>query len=88
LRRVEGFEMACIEGAMSGAVPIVPFLPTYDYYKDFGLYIFMDGDITDQLINIFDKSYVPLTQDQLYYVRDEFSWKNICEKIYKRLIYD
>jgi hypothetical protein len=88
LRITEGFEMACIEGAMTGAVPIVPFLPTYEYYKDFGRFIFMDGDITGQLVKIFSEPYVPLTKEQIEYVRYEFAWKKICEDLYKRLIYD
>jgi hypothetical protein len=86
LRLIEGFEMACVEGAMTGAVPIVPDLPTYDWYKDFGIYIDTHRDIVTQLSDIFSREYKPLTSEQINYVRDEFSWKKICSNIYKRII--
>jgi len=88
LRRCEGFEMACIEGAMTGAVPIVPLIPTYDYYKDFGLFIDMEQDITKQLVNILSSEYKPLTKEQIEHVRRTFSWKTICKNIYERLVND
>jgi glycosyltransferase involved in cell wall biosynthesis len=86
LRLIEGFEMACVEGAMTGAVPIVPDLPTYSWYKDFGIYIDTHRDITKQLVDIFNKEYEPLTDEQVNYVRSEFSWESICGNIYKRIV--
>ena len=88
LRRTEGFEMHCIEGAMTGAVPIIPFIQTYGYYKDFGIFIDMNKDITQQLINILLSDYKPLSLEQINYVRDRFSWKRICNDIYNRIIHD
>jgi hypothetical protein len=88
LRKQEGFEMACIEGAMTGAVPIVPDIQTYIDYRDFCIYISMSGDITKQLVNIFNSEYKPLSLEQINYVRDRFSWKRICGDIYKRLLDD
>jgi len=85
LRVIEGFEMACIEAAMTGAVPIVPFIQTYIDYKDFCIYIDMDKDITQQLVNIFMSEYKPLSLEQITYVRNNFSWQKICGEIYKRL---
>lgn len=76
LRIVEGFEMHCIEGAMTGAVPIIPNLPTYSYYKNFGKYINMSGDIVNQLAKIFESEYKPLSPDQIAYVRDRFFLEN------------
>jgi hypothetical protein len=84
LRKVEGFEMMGIEGAMTGAVPIVPNEPTYDYYKDFGIFLDMKKDVTKQLIDIFGSTYYPLTKSKIDYVRREFSWEKICKRIYKR----
>jgi glycosyltransferase involved in cell wall biosynthesis len=86
LRLVEGFEMACIEGAMTGAVPIIPNLPTYDWYKDFGIYIDVNKDITKQLVDIFSSEYNSLSNEQINYIRNEFSWSNICTNIYKRIL--
>lgn len=85
LRKTEGFEMACIEGAMTGAVPIILDLPTYSFYKDFGIYINPSKNITEQLVNIFNSEYKPLSAEQITYIRNEFSWKKICGEIYKRL---
>lgn len=85
LRLFEGFEMACIEGAMTGATPIVLDLPTYSYYKDFGIYIDPVKDITKQLIGIFESTYTPLSKDQIEYVRNTFSWETICKAIYAHL---
>jgi hypothetical protein len=85
LRFIEGFELMCIEGAMTGAVPIVPNLPTYDFYKDFGIYIDTNKNIVEQLVNIFDSEYKPLSIEQINYVRNIFSWDRICSEIYKRL---
>lgn len=86
LRDIEGFEMACIEGAMTGAVPIVPNIPTYDFYKDFCIYIDMKKDIVEQLVNIFKSEYKPLSTEQINYIRKEFAWKNICNKIYSGIV--
>lgn len=85
LRIIEGFEMACIEGAMTGSVPIVPNLPSYDFYKDFGIMIDMKLPVADQLISIFNDEYKSLSKDQIDYVRNEFSWKNVCSRFYKEL---
>lgn len=85
LRLVEGFEMMCIEGAMTGAVPIIPDLPTYDFYRDFGTYINVDLNITQQLEEIFSMKYEPLSPVQVELVRDTFSWSYICKRLYDRI---
>jgi hypothetical protein len=86
LRLIEGFEMMCIEGAMTGATPIVPFIQCYDWYKDFGLYIDVDRDIVKQLENIFSQKYEPLSKEKIEYVRNEFSWEKICGNIQKKIM--
>ena len=87
LRLIEGFECHCIEGAMTGAVPIVPNIPTYDFYKDFGIFIDVKSDIKQQLIEVFNnKNYKSLDYDIISYVRDRFSYKKIVENIYKEVI--
>lgn len=85
LRKFEGFEMMCLEGAMTGAVPIVPDEPTYDFYKDFGIFVDMKSDIVSQLIDIFRAEYVPLDSEKVAYVREKFSWNTICAGIYDRV---
>jgi len=87
LRLIEGFECHCIEGAMTGAIPIVPDLPTYDWYKDFGIFIDTKQDIKQQLIDIFNnKSYKSLDYGIISYVRERFSYAKIVNDIYKETI--
>jgi len=85
LRLIEGFEMHCIEGAMTGAVPLIPDEPMYDFYKDFGIYINSKENIVSQLVDIFNKDYNPLSLEQINYVRNEFSWSKICRRIQERI---
>lgn len=84
LRRVEGFELMGIEGALCGAVPIVPRLPTYDFYEGFGEFVDMDGDIVSQVENLLDGNYF-MTGEKIDYVRDKFSWQTICSSFYGAL---
>lgn len=81
LRDIEGFEMMGIEGAFCGATPIVPDLPTYRWYKDFGKFIDMKQDIVEQLVAIFDSPFQELTTEKRQEVTARFSWKNIIPKI-------
>lgn len=85
LRLLEGFEMMCIEGAMTGATPIVPQLPTYDFYKDFGIFIDTNKNITEQLVEIFRGEYKQLSREKVEYVRDTFSWTTVCNGLYNRI---
>lgn len=86
LRLIEGFEMMCIEGAMTGAVPIVPNLPTYSFYKDIGIYIDVNKNIVQQLKDVFERPYSPLTLEQIKYTRETFAWSTICKPLYNRII--
>lgn len=82
LRTLEGFEVMCIEGAMTGSVPIIPNLPSYDWYKDFGTYIDLSSNVVDQLTSIFNGEFVGLTKEQIDYVRHRFSWETVCKEFY------
>lgn len=57
LRGIEGFEMMGIEGSFCGAVPIVPDLHTYRWYKGFGKFIDMRKGVVEQLEAIFKEPY-------------------------------
>ncbi len=83
LRIYEGFEMACIEGAMCGATPIVFDLPSYSYYKDFARIINFKKDYIPQLVDIFNSPYEPLSDEQVQYVQNTFSWKKIIGDLYR-----
>ena len=81
LRDIEGFEVHCIQGAMCGATPIVPNLPTYDFYQEFGTYIDMQSDVRQQLVEILSQPYEPLAKDKVEMVRYYFSWQRIMNDL-------
>jgi hypothetical protein len=85
LRAIEGFEMLCIEGAFGGAVPVVLDLPTYRWYKDFGIFIDPNQNITEQLVSIFKKEYFPLSEETISKVKLEFSWDVLIPTIFEEI---
>lgn len=86
LRLMEGFEMMCIEGAMTGAIPIVPDLPSYDWYKNFGIFIDTSNDVVGQLKNVFSSKFVGLSDSQVEYVRNRFSWETVCKEFFEAFV--
>lgn len=84
LRDIEGFEMACIEGAACGAKPVVPNISTYDFYKDFAEMINMKENIVDQLVEIFSSSPMPFTTTQTNKIQ-AFSWSNLIPKMFNEI---
>lgn len=86
LRNMEGFEMMCVEGAMTGAIPIVPSLPSYSFYKDFGILVDVEKGLKESLVSILSREYVPMTEEQIEHVRHEFSWENILSKFFKEIL--
>jgi hypothetical protein len=85
LREIEGFEMHCIESAMTGSVPIVPNLPSYDFYSDFAKVIDLDGDVVSQLVEILNSPYKTLSNETVDYIRHEFSWEKIISRIFSEI---
>jgi|WetSurMetagenome_2_1015567.scaffolds.fasta_scaffold177743_1 hypothetical protein len=85
LRAIEGFEAMCLEGAMVGATPIIPKLPTYEHYDTFGQFIDLDQDVVGQLKVLFE-NYTPLSREAVEWVRDVFAWKNVMHDIYKFIL--
>lgn len=85
LRSIEGFEAHCIEGAMSGARPIVPDLPTYEAYRDIGIFVDLKSDIVDQLTRIFRVEPVPFSEAEMKYINDTFSWETVVTNIFNEI---
>lgn len=84
LRNIEGFEMACVEGLMCGATPVVPKLPTYSFYDGFANFIDMSGNIVEQIENILCNS-LEIESDENK-VNDVFSWNSICSKLFGEIL--
>lgn len=83
LRSVEGFEMVGVEGLACGAIPIVLDLPTYRWYKGFGIFINPNNYITEQLVEILShKPDINIQQDK---VREAFAWDNIIRKLFLKV---
>ena len=85
LRDIEGFEMMGAEGLFCGARPIVPDLPTYDWYEDFGYYVDMQKDIVKQLEDLLLLTPPVPKEDEMQRIRELFDWKNIVPSIFERI---
>lgn len=88
LRKIEGFEVHCIEGAMSGCVPVVPQEPSYDFYDGFALFVqtnASDEEIVRQIAEILESRHA-LSDDQIQYVRSRFSWEKVVKDIEKAIL--
>ena len=64
-RKIEGFEMAAVEGLFCGCRPIVPNLPTYRWYKDHGIFIDMNKDIVKQLEIILNSTPIEPNREEM-----------------------
>lgn len=84
LRKIEGFEMACVEGLFCKAVPIVFDLPTYSFYEGLAIFINPNADIVEQLI-IHLSNPVYLSEEQYQEAIRRFSWENIMGGFYSEL---
>lgn len=82
LRLIEGFEIMCVEGLFCGARPVVPDLPTYQWYRGHAEFVDTTKDITEQLTSIFSRKPNPVTPEERLELIQKFSWKNICDKFY------
>lgn len=86
LREIEGFELMGIEGAMCGATPIVLNLSSYDFYKDFAIVVDSNKPIVEQLVSVLSEPYIPLSKEKVDFVRNEFSWETIVNKLADRIL--
>lgn len=85
LRDIEGFEMMGVEGLVCGAIPIVPDLSTYRWYRKHGIFIDMKKDIVKQLEDILVLTPTPPNEDELEEVHQKFSWEYIVPAIFAHL---
>ena len=80
LRRVEGFEVAVIEGIASGAVGVVPTLDTYSWYD--GIAIKVDVESSNLSKNIYN---ILIDNEKIDFdaqILKQFEWKNIINKFW------
>lgn len=83
LRLLEGFEMHCVEGLFTETIPIIFDLPTYSYYKDFGIFVNPNKDIVNQLVNILSNYNLPKISFEK--AKEKFNWKVIMKNIYNSI---
>lgn len=84
LRKIEGFEMTCVEGLFCKAVPIVFDLPTYSFYEGLAIFINPNIDIVEQLV-VHLSNPVYLSEEQHQEAIKRFSWENIMRGFYNNL---
>lgn len=85
LRENEGFEMLGIEGLFCGARPIVFDLPSYQWYKGYGIFIQQDNHIVDNLVEILSKEPTPLSEDEYKEVVQKFSWDKLVKNMFNKI---
>lgn len=84
LRKIEGFELSCVEGLFCGAVPIVYDLPTYSFYEGLAIFINPNVDVVEQLVHHLSNP-VSLSYEQYKEAVNRFSWQNIMGGFYNIL---
>lgn len=89
LRRVEGFELPVIEGALCGARPIVFDRPHYrKWFGDFAIFI-PEGpreEVIDNLEEIFNHGSFWVSYDEKAIIRERFNWETIITNFYKKIL--
>lgn len=85
LRKIEGFEMACVEGMFCQSRPIVYDLPTYDFYKGFAEFVDPNKDVVEQLVEIMKSPVKEFTEDEYKSIIETFSWENLMARFYTEL---
>jgi hypothetical protein len=87
LRRTEGFEIPAVEGLFCGARPILFDAPHYRKWYD-GLALFIPetsrSEVIDNLVEIFNRPYQPVTDDEIMLAHDRFDWKKIATEFWRR----
>lgn len=89
LRRIEGFELPVIEGALCGARPIVfDRQETRKWFSDFAIFIpetNRDGVISE-LELIFNENIPPISDKQKDIIRDRFNWETIIKNFWNKIL--
>lgn len=80
LRKVEGFEVAVLEGIASGAMGVVPTLPTYDWYEDIAIRIDLESsNLVENIYNILkNNEKINVNLEAL----KQYTWSNIMTKFW------
>lgn len=84
LRETEGFELAGVEGLFCGAVPIVPDLHTYQWYRGFARFVDFSRDIKEQLVEIL-KEEPTVDLDLIDRAVQKFNWRKIITNIFTEI---
>lgn len=87
LRRTEGFELPAVEGLFCGARPILFDTPNYrQWYEPFGIFIYEGSrqEVIEQLINIFQGPYQPVTEEEIAVAQGRFDWQRIIGGFWER----
>lgn len=89
LRRVEGFELPVIEGALCGARPIVFDRPHYrKWFDEFAIFI-PEGprdQVIDNLEEVFTGFYGGIVETDKMLIRERFNWETIISNFWKEII--
>lgn len=89
LRRIEGFELPVIEGALCGARPIVfDRQEMRQWFNDFAIFIpetDRDG-VIDNLESIFKQDIPPISDKEKDIIKDRFNWETIIKNFWNKII--
>lgn len=83
LRQIEGFEVAALEGIASGAMGVVPTLPTYDWYNGIAIRIDLESsNLSENIYNILKNSYKINVNKEIL---EQYTWSNIMTKFWNEV---
>ncbi|MFA5154711.1 MAG: hypothetical protein WC554_19350 [Clostridia bacterium] len=85
LRRIEGFELAGVEGLFCGARPIIPDIPTYDAYRKYAYTVSLDDTLVEQLVGIMQDEPKVITFEEYNEIVRKFSWNTIIRSIFSEI---
>lgn len=89
LRRIEGFELPVIEGAMCGARPIVFDQPHYrKWFDEFAIFIpeTPRDQVIDNLEHIFRGNYSTINENDKMLIRERFNWEKIIKAFWREAL--
>ena len=89
LRRIEGFELPVLEGALCGARPIVFDQPHYKHwFKDFAVFIGEGSreEVIDSLESVFRIGAIPVSENEKALIRERFNWYKIIRGFWERIL--
>lgn len=87
MRDIEGFEMLGIEGLFCGAVPIVPNIKSYDWYREWAYTVDVNTTpeaIVKQISDILSGE-VAVPKFDIGEIKNRFSWNTILSTFFSRI---